>query len=170
MKTVGVKVTADFVGDFEDILSKLRNDAVLVGIPEEKTARKGNEINNATLLAINEYGSAHNNIPARPVVNNGIENARDAIAEQFGKAAKYALTNGANALDVFYERAGIVASNSIKKAINDQDFRGGGPDNEGPRPSTLRARRRRGFKGIKSLVVTGQMRNAITYVVVKPNG
>lgn len=165
MKINGVKVTADFVGDFMNVLAKLKTDAVLVGVPQEKTARKaGDPINNATLMAINELGSPANNIPARPVMSIGIKNAKDAIADQFGKAASFALTNGANAVDVFYERAGIIASNSIKKAINDQD--GIAP----PASSTLRARQRRGFKGTKSLIVTGQLRNSITYVVVKPNG
>ncbi len=165
MKAGQVKVTADFVGDFMNVLAKLKSDAVLVGIPQEKTARKADgPINNATLLAINEFGSPANNIPARPVMSIGIKNAQDKIADQFGKAASFALTNGANAVDVFYERAGIIASNSIKKAINDQD--GIAP----PAQATLNARARRGFKGTKALVVTGQMRNAITYVVVKPNG
>jgi len=165
MSTSRVTVTADFVGDFLDVLAKLKTDSVLVGIPEEKTARKaGDPINNATLLAINNFGSPANNIPARPVMSIGIKNAQDAIADQFGKAASFALTNGSNAVDVFYERAGIIASNSIKKAINDQE---GFP---GPAESTLKARARRGFRGTKSLIVTGQMRNAITYVVVKPNG
>ncbi len=161
----GVKVTADFVGDFKDVLAKLKTDSVLVGVPQENTTRKaGDPINNATLMAINEFGSPANNIPARPVMQIGIKNAQDAIADQFGKAAKFALTNGANAVDVFYERAGIIASNSIKKAINDQD----GIDP--PAASTLRARARRGFRGTKALIVTGQLRNSITYVVVKPNG
>ena len=168
-----VIVTQDNTGTFQDIIAKFKKDKVLVGIPGEKTTRKTDEaevINNATLLAINEFGSPINNIPARPVMQNGIRNAQDRIAEIYGQAAKAALSSDTlignrGEVDMYYERAGITASNSIKKAINAQDFEGGGPGSEGPADATLEARRRAGFKGTKSLIVTGQMRNAITYVV-----
>lgn len=167
MKGPTLKVTSDFTKQFNDIISKFKRDSVLVGIPAEKGDRRdGDPITNAALLAINNFGSPANNIPARPVMEVGIRNAQDALAEQFKKAAKEALKKGISALDVYYERAGMIASNSIKKAINDQDFDGA----PGPSEATLRARQyigKTGFKGTKSLVVTGQMRNAITYVVKK---
>lgn len=157
-----LKVTNDFTDNFNKIIKRFRNDDVLVGIPQQETKRKDEEagqINNATLLAINNFGSPVNNIPARPVMKIGILNAQAAIAEQFKNAAKNVLTQGLAALDIYYERVGIIASNSIKKAINDQD------GIKEPAASTLAGRKRKGFKGTKALVVTGQMRNAITYVV-----
>lgn len=158
-----VKVTSDFTQNFKEIISKFKYDKVLVGIPEVKTERNdadGEEkINNATIMAINEFGSPANNIPPRPVMSIGIRNAQDQIADQFKLAAQNVLSKGVSALDTYYNRAGIIASNSIKKAINDQI---GFP---GPAESTLRAREARGFKGTKSLIVTGQLRNSITYVV-----
>lgn len=165
-----LKVTSDFTKNFEAIIKKFKNEQVLVGIPAEDASRGASEkstnsINNAALLAINNFGSPTNNIPARPVMENGIRNAQDEIAEQFKKALQGALNQGFTAIDVYYEKAGMIAANSIKRAINDQEFQGGGEDNSEPKKSTLRARERRGFKGTKSLVVTGQMRNAITYVV-----
>lgn len=159
-----MKVTSDFTSDFNAIIKRFRNDEVLVGIPESEASRDHADgesvgVNNATLLAINNFGSPQNNIPARPVMQNGIKNADARIVDQFRQAAKSGLTSGADGLDVFYNRAGIIASTSIKKAINDQDF-----DDE-PAPATLAIRRAHGFKGTKSLIVTGQMRNAITYVL-----
>lgn len=155
-----LKVTADFTENFNKIISKFKRDAVLVGIPEAKTERKNDEpINNATILAINEFGSPVNNIPPRPVMAIGIRNAQAEIAEQFKQAAVGALTKGLAALPIAYNRAGIIASNSIKKAINSQE------GIEPPSDATLKARESRGFKGTKALIVTGQMRNAITYVV-----
>lgn len=153
-------VTSDFTEKFNEIVKSFKHDAVLVGIPQEDKTREDDEpINNATLLAINNFGSPANNIPPRPVMQIGISNAKDAIAEQFKIAAKKALKDGPSALAAYYERAGIIASNSVKKAINSQE----GIDS--PSEATLAARKARGFKGTKSLVVTGQMRNAITYVV-----
>lgn len=154
-----LRVTSDFTEKFNDIVKGFKNDEVLVGIPSDNTDRKEGEINNATLLAINEFGSPMNNIPPRPVMATGIRNAQDAIGEQFEKAASQALSKGLSVLPTYYERAGIIAANSVKKAINDQD------GIEPPSESTLAARARAGFKGTKSLIVTGQMRNAITSVV-----
>lgn len=159
----GVTVSKDFTKDFKAIIDRFKNDDVLVGIPEEKTPRKDGSINNATLLAINNFGSPANNIPARPVMQIGIKNAQEDVAGEFRKAAQTVLKEGQAAIDRYFQRAGILASQSIKKAINDQDF-GGAP---GPSPATLSARKSAGFLGTKSLIVTGQLRNSITYVLRK---
>ncbi len=157
-------VTEDFTKDFNEIIKGFKNDAVLVGVPAQDATRKDNEpINNATLLAINEFGSPINNIPPRPVMAIGIRNAQEEIAEQFKLAAKNALSKGLAALSIFYNRAGIIASNSVKKAINSQE------GFDGPSEATLKARKAVGFSGTKALIVTGQMRNSITYVVKGEN-
>jgi hypothetical protein len=162
MKGPTITVDKDFTKNFNDLMKKFRHDEVLVGIPESKTARKDEEkgtIGNAALLAINEFGSPMQNIPARPVMAIGIRNAQEKIAEQFKQAAVKALSQGFAALDTYYNRAGLIASNSVKKAINAQE------DIQGPAASTLASRKARGFKGTKALIVTGQLRNAITYVL-----
>lgn len=162
MSKPSLKVTADFTDQFNTIVKKFKKDQVLVGIPESDAGRKdekGEAINNAALLAINNFGSTENHIPPRPVMAIGIAKAQEEIADQFGEAAKKALTDGSSAATTYYERAGIIASNSIKKVINSQE----GIDK--PSDATLRARRAVGFKGKKALIVTGQMRNAITYIV-----
>ena len=159
-------VTDDFTDNFNDIIKRFKRDAVLVGIPateaeRETQADEAAGITNAALLAINNFGSPANNIPARPVLEIGIRNAQDDIANEFKKAAVNALKDGFSALFTYYERAGIIASNAVKKAINLQE---GFP---GPAESTIASRKSKGFPGTKSLIVTGQMRNAITYVVNK---
>lgn len=153
-------VTKDFVDGFNNTINKLKKDKVLVGVPEDGANRSvGDNINNASILAINHFGSEANNIPPRPVLTIGIRLAQEEIAEQYRLAAAAALEQGPRALDTYYNRAGIIASNSVKKVINDQT------DIAGPAESTLDARAARGFKGTKSLLVTGQLRNSITYVV-----
>lgn len=168
-----LKVTSDFTEDFNAIIKRFQKDRVLVGIPEEDDSRKPydsesgaqeNNFGNAAILAINHFGSEEAHIPPRPVLSTGIRNAQAPIAAEFKKATIGALSEGLGALDRAYERAGIIAANSCKKVINDQ---------EGllaPADSTLRARKyltKSGFKGEKALLVTGQVRNAITYVVKK---
>lgn len=156
-----LKVTSDFTEEFNKIIKSFKGDNVLVGIPADDSERSDDDtqITNAAILAINEFGSPINNIPARPVMAIGIRNAQDQIAEEYKKAMQNALAKGVSALSVFYNRAGIIASTSIKKAINSQE------DIDPPSEATLAARQAAGFKGNKSLIVTGQMRNAITYVV-----
>lgn len=161
-----ITVTSDNTKNFLDVIRTLKDQEVLVGIPEEDSTRdpnkdpnEGPEINNAFLLYINENGSPANNIPERPAMKIGLSRAADDIADQFALAAKNAFDGGQDAIDKYYNRAGFIASSSIKKIINDQI----GIDP--PAESTLKSRKSRGFKGTKALVVTGQMRNAITHVV-----
>ncbi len=163
MKKPTLKVTADFTKDFNGVIASLKKSAVMVGIPSEENDRSSEDgpIGNAAILAINHYGSPANNIPARPVLTIGIERSRDAVAQQLKKAAEDALTKGSAGVTVSLERAGSIAANSVKKTINDQF------GIEPPAPATIRARESRGFAGKKALIVTGQMRNAITYVVVE---
>ncbi len=155
-----LKITSDFTAQFNAIVKQFKNDEVLVGIPESETDRDESEpITNAALLAINHFGSPANNIPARPVMTIGIRNAQPELAAEFRKAAVAALTKGVGTLHAHYERAGIIASMAVKKAINSQE--GILP----PADATLARRKSAGFRGTKALIVTAQMRNAITYVV-----
>jgi len=156
-------VTSDFTKQFNQVIAQFKNDAVLVGIPADEGEREnGDPISNAAILAINHFGSDAAHIPPRPVLSIGIRKSQAAIAEQFKICAQNVLKQGPAALTKYYERAGIIASNSVKKVINEQD--GIAPPSE----ATLKARKyitASGFKGTKALVVTGQMRNAITWVL-----
>lgn len=150
----------DNTEDFMKLIDSFKNDNVLVGIPAEKTSRGGDEpINNAGILFINEFGSPANNIPPRPVMTIGIWAAQDQIAEEFKNALQEAFKSGRSAVNSHYNRAGMIAANSVKRVINDQI----GIDE--PNKSTIKARKAKGFNGTKSLVVTGQLRNSITWVV-----
>jgi hypothetical protein len=150
----------DFTGAFMNAVAALKQQETLVGIPEDENDRtEDGEIGNAALLFINNFGSPANNIPARPVMEIGIRNAQDAIALEMKRAAQEGLSKGGKAVTQYFDRVGMIASNSVKRAINEQI------DIEPPAQGTLNQRERKGFKGTKSLIVTGQMRNAITYVV-----
>ena len=156
--------TKDNSDEINTWIKSLQKGEVLVGIPSSDSDRQpvngeDPEINNAGILFINEYGSEDGKIPASRPMATGIKNAQEAIAEEFKKCAQAVLTKGPAALSLYYERVGSIASNSVKKVINDQQ------GFEPPADSTLAARAAEGFKGKKRLIVTGQMRNAITYVV-----
>lgn len=159
-------ISTDFTREFNETIKKFKKDVVLVGIPRDDNTREDDAKNatfgNAAILALNHFGSEEAGIPRREVLTTGIRNAQGQIAEQFKVAAQSVLKKGSAALSTYYERAGIIASNACKKVINDQE--GLKPPSE----ATLKARQyitQSGFKGTKALLVTGQVRNAITYVV-----
>ncbi len=154
--------TSDFTQAFMNGVKALKTATVMVGIPAsnpERSDEEEGEINNATLLFINNFGSPGQNIPARPVMEIGLRSCQAELTAEMKKAAIEALSKGGATILRYYERAGIIGSNSVKRAINDQI------GIEAPAEATLKSRKSRGFKGTKALIVTGQMRNAITYVV-----
>lgn len=137
---------------------------VFVGVPREETSRKPDEeeivegMTNAALLYIHNNGSPAANIPARPVMEPGIQAAKGKIVNAFKKGAKGTLDGDSGAVDKALNTAGLMAQDSIRNEINN-----------GPPPalaeSTLAARKRKGIKSTKPLVVTAQMRNSVNYVI-----
>ena len=93
-----------------------------------------------------------------PHLRPGVEEALPAITAELEKAAGRALETPA-AYEVGLEKAGIKAVASVRKQIVSQQ---GFPELA---KGTLRARARKGFKGTKRLIQTGQYLNAITHVV-----
>lgn len=130
----------------------------MVGIPQDETERKEGEINNATLLYIHENGAPEAGIPARPTMKPGIKNATVEIERRLKLAGQAALAGKPQSVRNQMAAAGQAGASAVKAMIN---------SNVGPplKPATLAARRRRGLKRTNTLVDTGQMRNAVTYVV-----
>lgn len=159
-----MKVTEDRTKEINDIVKKFEKDTVLVGIPESKGSREDtDEITNAQLLAITQFGSPAQNIPEWNVMGIGIRSAQKDIADQYKQAAVNAFSQGLGVIDVYENRVGIIASNAIKSTITNQ------VDAPELSEGTLKARAANGFKGKKRAIVTAQMRNAITYVLRSGN-
>ena len=146
-------------------LNHLELKSVYVGIPAEKTERDAGDdgddgpMNNATLGYIHEHGSPAANIPARPFMEPGIKDGAPLIEKYLRQAGSLQIKGATqDKVDRQLHLAGLAAQNAVRAVIN-----AGVPPPLAD--STLAARKRRGFKGEKSLIVTGQLRNAITYVV-----
>ena len=190
-------IVKDKLKEIVQSINSLVSQVVLVGIPEVDDARReddesgkvkiskgivsgGSEtqINNATLGYIHEHGSPANNIPARPFLVPGVQNAQTKIESRLKKAANAALDGNFGNVDNELNGAGMVARDSVKSKINSGDF---SPLED----STLKARARKGRKGaeeelasrlagnkpsndsVKPLIDTGQLRNSINYVIRK---
>jgi phage gpG-like protein len=164
MATKNLKMTMDRVGRVEAALKRLGRGRVLVGIPADHALRKpepgeASAPNNAMLGFIHENGSPASNIPARPFLVPGIQEAKEPIADLLeGDIKKTLTTGGGRSPEQTLHAVGILAQNAVRKKIVDGPF--------APlKPKTLAARRRKGRKGTKPLIDTGQLKNAITYVV-----
>jgi hypothetical protein len=160
MKSGDFKVVFDNTAKFLEGLKVLATE-VMVGIPAAATERKeddGQEFNNAAIGYINENGSDLAGIPPRPHLVPGIRLVQKDISDEYKKAAQLAFSNPEQAKKHFV-RAGIIATNSVKKVITDQyEFT---PLSD----VTIGLRKKAGFAGDKALIRTGQYRNAITYVL-----
>ena len=166
-------------------LDKLKEKDVLVGIPSDNTGREDGEVNNAMIGYVHEHGSPAQNIPARPFLIPGIEDVQPFVETEQKKAIVAALDGKPNKIDSYLNRIGLKAVNSVKKRINSGDF---APLDEKTIKNRYRSRQTQSMRkaekefmkrvnagedsalvqadvGIKPLINTGQLRNAITYIV-----
>lgn len=155
---MSVQVTVDISAQVLINIRHVADEKLLVGIPAEENAR-GGEIGNAALGFIHENGSPARNIPARPFLVPGMKDAEPQAVAMLAKPTGDALEKGVDVLARGLERAGLVCQAAVKKRIVSQE--GFSPLN----PRTIAARQRKGYKGTKALIRTGQLLNSITYVV-----
>lgn len=152
-------VVKDKTKQLYDALNTLVQDQVLVGIPSSKTQREtGDPLTNAQIGYIQEHGAPELNIPARPFLIPGVESAEPKYVPYLKQAAEAALQGREELVTRRLDAAGIVAASAVKVLIN---------SNIPPAlaPSTLAARKRRGITRENTLIDTGQLRNAVTYVL-----
>lgn len=176
---MSMTVTTDKVAQVLATMAQLVKKDVLVGIPDSAPEREEDTpLSNAQIGYILDNGSPVANIPARPFLVPGVENAQDEIVEDFRGGAKAALEGSPAGVERALVRAGLRAQNSVRAKIQDGPFV---PLSD----VTLRNRARRGRKGAqeeldrraagedagtataKPLLDTGQLRNSVTYVVRK---
>ena len=178
---VDVKVKkADLTGLRESV-KLLAESELLVGFPEGTTERPDDgstpEITNAALGYIHDHGAPENNIPARPFMIPAIRENLSKVADLMEGLAVTALTKRSPlAVVKGLTQVGLFMATAIKRKIN-----------EGIPPPlsdyTLRQRAGKGRKGAKEellrrakgenpsmefakpLVDTGQLRNAVNFVI-----
>jgi len=156
----GVKVTKDFTGQLLRTMKGIGENKVLVGIPQAANGRPGEPIGNAALGRIHETGSPAQNIPARPFLVPGAKEASKQAPAILKAAAVEALsTFDASAVNKGLNRLGLHAQTTVKQRIvNQVGF-------QKLADGTIAARKRRGQKGEKALIRTGELLNSIKYVL-----
>lgn len=156
-----VTITKDRVADVLKQVKALTAQEVLVGVPAENAGRNdGDAINNAEIGYVQEFGAPERNIPARPFLLPGVEEAMPKIIDRMKAGGAKALSGDPGAASKTLNAVGLMAQNAVRAKINE-----GIPPPLSPR--TLADRRARGRTGEKPLIDTGQLRNSVTYVVRK---
>lgn len=184
-----VIIKADHVTRVVSAINGLVRKQVLVGIPENTTTREDEEdhgpITNAALGYIHEFGSPAANIPARPFLIPGVKKTANEYLPHLKGAVTATLDGESGKAQQELVAAGLIAEAGAKDEIQTGDF-------VPLQPSTIRSRMRgRGTQsrreseeqylalikggaspadaqaaaGIRPLIDTGQLRNAITSVV-----
>lgn len=149
-------------------LKFLKNNPVYVGISEDTTERKEEDdeekvgVTNADLLFIHTKGSPVNNIPARPVIEPAIENARDKITNQMKAAAKAVLEVNEEKAFKHLSLAGTYAQKASRSWFKN-------PENNWPpnSPAVIAIKKRKGSTNPRPLIDTGELIKSITYFVDK---
>ena len=146
MKYGGVFVTRDILRDTVKSVQDLTRARVLVGIPRANAPREGEqEVNNAMLGYVHEFGSPAQKIPARPHLVPGVKKIEPQIIKLMTKTAQDALTAGSKGqsknerdreIDKTLNKVGLACVAAIQQII-----RAGIPP--GLAESTLKARARR---------------------------
>lgn len=187
----GVRIAKSREG-IEGLLAAMQvlvSKEVLVGFPEETAERepengKKEDLTNPVIAYIHDNGAPEANIPQREFMRPGIESARAEIETALSKGMRMVLKGGGEeAAEAALEVAGFKAANGIKRTINEgippplsdytlrQRLKSKRRDGAGARKGAAQELDRRwddqapSVEFAKPLVDTGQLRNAVTYVV-----
>lgn len=153
-----VRIIRDDVNNVITNIQAMVGKRVLIGIPDENAGRNDGPITNAALGYIHENGSPARNIPARPFLIPGVEEAAPKAIDAMQNFAAQALTDPA-AVDKGLNAAGLIAQSAVKNRIrNSVDF---APLSK----KTIAQRVANNKSGTKPLIRTGQLLNSITYVI-----
>jgi hypothetical protein len=184
-----VTVIRDSVSKVMTSITGLVGKQVLIGIPESTTERDKADgaPTNATLGYIHENGSPAANIPARPFLIPGVESVEDEAVDKLKQAAEAALRGDTAQSNQYLQAAGLIGEIGAKDAIQDGDFVPLKPETIANRWRDRRTKSMRqdeihygelvaggmspegaqNATGIRPLINTGQLRNALTHVVRK---
>jgi hypothetical protein len=149
-------ISAAIIANLKAMISK----GVYVGIPGDANRKDGKETN-AEIAFIQEYGSDHKHIPARPFLRPALAHSKDKIIEIFQTGTIRALSG--EDMHITMEKAGLYAQSQIKNFIVS------GEGFKPLSPATIYGRQHRrknpATAPTKPLIDTAQLLNSITYII-----
>jgi hypothetical protein len=183
---LGFDVVSDNMREFAEALQAMTSESVMAGFPADEKPREDEDgnptpITNAAIAYVQNTGMPELNIPAREFMVSGIEAVETKIVNGMETTGIAALDGDRDAMQAGLHAVGMTAKLGIQNKIVDGPF-------EALKESTLRARARKGGEigkaaqfeldsraagnapdpeNARPLNVTGQMRNAVNYVLRK---
>ena len=162
-----VTVTKDNVKNVLAAIKRLTDTEILIGIPRDSPhdagpGQSGEPITSAELGYIHEFGAPEANIPPRPFLISGVQNAIDdkGLIDKLKKTAQTALSGDLAKINAQMDAIGQIAEDAVKQKLADGPFL--------PlAPRTIAARVARGVTRTDPLIDTGAMRQAVTHVIAK---
>ena len=148
-------------------IDELKNTQALVGIPRDETIRADTqEMTNSYLLFIHTFGDPRSGLPARPVIEPALENAKVQIGSVMGEAIKGAMEGDRNKAITNLKKAGMAGQNAAREwFVNPKN---GWPPVSKERREQKRSKVRKARRdphNDRPLIDTGELRKSITYVV-----
>jgi hypothetical protein len=162
-----VTVVKDRVATLQKAIAALVGTKVMVGIPMDSTNNTRNDgpIGNAAIGYIQETGAPEINLPARPFLVPGVQSIEGEIIARLKTIGEDGLSGKASAITRGLTALGLVAQNAVRSYMTTADF-------VPLSPRTVAARRRRhpsrtaaAPSDTRPLINTGQLRNALTFVL-----
>ena len=156
----------DNMQGFLDGIAFLNSHRVYVGIPQENAGRSG-ALTNVELAYLHSQGSPKMHIPARPFIEPGIEDKKEAIEAEMREAVGAALSGNFGAAMAHLDGAGQEGENGAKARIGTGapnapiTINGGWMRN----PVSGKPFYVKGKKSSKPLIDTGSLRSSITHVI-----
>lgn len=175
-ETFNLQVKVDEVANVVERVRTLTGNTILIGIPSTTAGRTDTPIDNASIGYINEFGSPAQNIPARPFLRPGVQDAIPVVLPMLRKVAEGAFSKSRDKSIQAMHRIGITTASAVRRRVTTGPF-------TPLADATVAARARRGRKGAieemkrraagkaagtnlaKPLIDTGALRRSITYVL-----
>lgn len=186
----GVTVTLDKVADTLAALRFLDENRVMIGVPSSKAGRRDDgPINNAAIGFIQENGDPAMNLPARPFLIPGVKGFEPEAIRRFKDAGTAALSGDPKKAERQLNAIGLLGASAVKTKLNTGPFAPLSPRTIAQRAAQRGTKRRKSETkyldlvaggtdpaqaqaeaGIKPLLNTLQLLNAITYVIRRIRG
>lgn len=180
--------------ELSEVLVGVPADEDRMGTGQGSDTRQGkDQPNNALLAAVHNNGSPVKNIPARPFLVPGIENVRKEIRKRMRDGAKLALEGNVQAVDKTLHAVGLLGQAAVRKQLTDGSFeplkpatimarsrvRGTSSKRKGElkfaeeyarliaegKDEDTANEEAQNIAGIRPLINTGQLRNALAYTI-----
>jgi hypothetical protein len=158
--TMEIRKGRNYVPQLQKALRLLARRQVVVGFPEDKNVERKDDdpLTNAEIAYVMCKGSPANNLPPREFLESGVRDGIDEIRDRMGDAALNGIDGNVEGVDKSLIGVGLVGVNFVRAKINAGPW---APLSEW----TLSERRKRGRTGIKPLLDTAQMNNAVNMTV-----